>query len=238
MLELDRVSKRYEGPGELVRAVDEVTLTVTPGELVAILGPSGAGKTTLLLLAAGILRPDSGVVRFDGRDLAQMSEGEAARYRLRTVGFVFQHANLMPMSALENVAVPLIGAGTGVRAALDEARPLIERVGLAHRADHRPYELSGGERQRVAIARALAARPKLILADEPTGSLDSRRGAEVLELLHGLSRERGTGVVVVTHDLRAKRHADRVYSVEDGRLAEADDADSDTRGLPDAAGWG
>jgi putative ABC transport system ATP-binding protein len=220
MLELDRVCKNYEGPGEVVRAVEDVTLTLAPSELVILLGPSGAGKTSLLLLAAGIIRPDSGTVRFEGRDLAAMTEREAARYRLRTLGFVFQASNLMPMSAVENVALPLIGAGIGVRDALREVRPLIEEVGLAHRADHHPQELSGGERQRVAIARALAARPKLVLADEPTGNLDSRRGAQILGLLRELSTERGTGVLVVTHDLRAARYADRAYAIEDGGLTE------------------
>jgi putative ABC transport system ATP-binding protein len=238
MLELDRVSKHYRGPGELVRAVESVTLTVRPAELVAVVGPSGAGKTTLLLLAAGIVQPDAGSIRFEGRDLAALSEREAALYRLRMLGFVFQLPNLMPMSAIENVALPLIGDGLGVREALREVRPLIERVGLADRADHHPHELSGGERQRVAIARALAARPKLILADEPTGSLDSHRGAEILALLRELSTERGAGVVVVTHDLRVRRHADRVYTLEDGRLADATTrADSRADALADAAGW-
>jgi putative ABC transport system ATP-binding protein len=236
MLELDRVCKAYEGPGELVRAVEDVTLTLAPSELVILLGPSGAGKTTLLLLAAGIIRPDSGTVRFEGHDLAAMTERDAARYRLQTLGFVFQASNLMPMSAIENVALPLIGAGTGVRAALREVRPLIEQVGLARRADHHPQQLSGGERQRVAIARALAARPKLVLADEPTGSLDSRRGAQILALLHELSSERGTGVLMVTHDLRAARHADRVYAIEDGGLTDmTTDADSLSEALAEAS---
>jgi putative ABC transport system ATP-binding protein len=238
MLELHRVAKHYDAPGEVVRAVDNVTLTVRPSELVAVVGPSGAGKTTLLLLAAGIIHPDAGAVRFEGRDLATLSERESARYRLRMLGFVFQAPNLMPMTVVENVALPLIGAGASVRSALREVEPLIEQVGLAHRAHHHPHEVSGGERQRVAIARALAARPKLILADEPTASLDSHRGAQVLELLRQLSKEREAGVVVVTHDTRVTRHADRMYILEDGRLTDpSTGTKSPHAGLAQAAGW-
>lgn len=236
MLEFDTVSKHYAGPSEVVTAAEQVNLTVRPAELVAIIGPSGAGKTSLLLLAAGIIPPDSGSVRFDGRDLASLSESEAAHYRLRSLGFVFQLPNLMPMSAIENVALPLIGNGTSVRAATRQVRPLIDQVGLSHRASHHPHELSGGERQRVAIARALAARPKLILADEPTGSIDSRRGAQILSLLRELSTERGAAAVVVTHDLRVTRHADRVHTLEDGRLSDARTGrDSLADALADAA---
>jgi putative ABC transport system ATP-binding protein len=235
MLELEGVSKRYEGPGEVVHAVEDVTLRVDAGELVAIVGPSGAGKTTLLLLAAGIVRPDSGVIRFEGRDLATLTDDELSSYRLSKLGFVFQLPNLMPMTAIENVALPLVGNGSGVRDALHEVLPLMDEVGLGRRIHHRPHQLSGGERQRVAIARALAARPGLVLADEPTGSLDSRRGAQVLALLRELSRSRGAGVVIVTHDLRACRHADRVYAFEDGRLSQATPAEVASAPFADAS---
>jgi ABC-type lipoprotein export system ATPase subunit len=221
MLELKNVSKRYDAPGELVTAVNDVSLSVASAELVSVLGPSGSGKTTLLLIAAGIVAPDTGTVHFEGRDLAGMTDREAADYRLRTLGFVFQTPNLMPMTAIENVALPLIGSGTAVRAAVREVASLLAQVGLSDRAHHRPHELSGGERQRVAIARALAAEPRVVLADEPTGSLDTHRGEQILLLLRNLASERGVAVIVVTHDLRAAAHADRVCVMKDGGLTES-----------------
>jgi putative ABC transport system ATP-binding protein len=218
MLEFSDVSKCFHGPGGDVPAVRGVSLTVEPSEVVAVIGPSGAGKTTLLLLAAGIVAPDEGTVRFRGQDLSSLSDSEAALFRLESLGFVFQSPTLMPMSAIENAALPLVGQGMSVHAAVDEVAPLLERVGLSNRRLHRPDQLSGGERQRVAIARALAAGPSLVLADEPTGSLDSRKGAEVLSLMRDACKERGAAVVVVTHDPRVMDHADRVYALEDGTL--------------------
>ncbi|MDX6698619.1 MAG: putative transport system ATP-binding protein [Solirubrobacteraceae bacterium] len=222
MLEFSEVSKRFRGPGDDVVAVHGVSLTIEPKEVVAIVGPSGSGKTTLLLLAAGIVAPDEGTVRFRGQDLSTLTESEAALFRLESLGFVFQTPTLMPMSAIENAALPLVGQGMSVRAALHEVAPLLDRVGLSHRRRHRPDQLSGGERQRVAIARALAAGPSLLLADEPTGSLDGQRGAEVLALMRDASRERGVAVVVVTHDPRVMDHADRVHTLEDGVLRTED----------------
>jgi len=221
-LELRDVVKHYPSGEETVRAVDGVTLAVAPGELVALYGPSGSGKTTLLLLAAGLLAPDRGAVRFGGRDLAVLSQREAAEYQRREVGFVSQSFDLLPgVPALDNAAVKLLADRVPLAAARREARPWLEHVGLGHRAQHLPAHLSGGERQRVALARALANGPRLVLADEPTGNLDSRRGAEVLALLLRVSREQQVAVLLVTHDPQAAEVADRVLTLRDGRLEAA-----------------
>jgi putative ABC transport system ATP-binding protein len=220
-LELRAVVKHYAEGGEVVRAVDGVTLAVPPGTVVALYGPSGSGKTTLLLLAAGLLAPDAGSVRFDGRDVGALAPEEAAVYQRREVGFVSQSFELLPgVPALDNAAVKLLADRVPLAEARREARPWLERVGLGHRLHHLPTRLSGGERQRVALARALANGPRLVLADEPTGTLDSRRGAEVLELLVGVSREQGAGVLLVTHDPLAAEIADRVLTLRDGRLSD------------------
>jgi ABC-type lipoprotein export system ATPase subunit len=220
-LELRAVVKHYTTATETIRAVDGVSLDVQAGELVALYGPSGAGKSTLLLLAAGLLAPDRGSVRFDGRDVSAMSDREAARYRREDVGFIFQGFHLMAnSSALDNATLKLAAAGLGVRAARARAAAWLERVGLGERAYHRPGELSMGERQRVAIARALAGEPRLLLADEPTANLDSRRTGQIFELLGEVCRERGVPGVLVTHDPRARTFVDRVYGLRDGRLVE------------------
>jgi putative ABC transport system ATP-binding protein len=218
-LELRDVVKHYRCSGELVRAVDGVSLRVAPGELVALYGPSGAGKSTLLLLAAGIEPPDAGEVRFDGRRLGSLSAAERALHQRRHVGLVTQDAHLLPgVPAVENAALKLLADRVALREARRRAGTWLERVGLGARLDHDPARLSGGERQRVAIARALVNEPSLILADEPTGSLDSRRGRELLELLAGICRERGAGALLVTHDPQAAAVADRVLVLRDGRL--------------------
>lgn len=218
-LELQGVVKHYSGASEVVRAVDGVTLTVGPGELVALYGPSGSGKTTLLLLAAGAVAPDAGSVRFDGRDLARCSHAELSDYQRRDVGFVYQSFHLLAdVPALENAAVKLLADRVPLDRARAAAVPWLERVGLGARMGHVPAQLSGGERQRVAIARALVNRPRLILADEPTGNLDTRRGVEILDLLGELARERGVAVLLVTHDPQAAAIADRVYTLRDGVL--------------------
>jgi putative ABC transport system ATP-binding protein len=223
MLELERARKYYESPGGAVHAVDDVTMAVTAQELVAIIGPSGSGKTTLLLLAAGLLRADSGIVRFEGRDLGTLSKREVLEYRRTQLGFVFQGFNLVPgMTAEENVAMPLLLRRVGHRQARKRALAALEDVGLTRRAGHSPAELSGGEQQRVAIARALIGEPKLILADEPTGNLDTETGDAVLELLRTLPRAHGAAAVVVTHDSRVADDADRVISIRDGRLTDAE----------------
>jgi ABC-type lipoprotein export system ATPase subunit len=219
MLELEGVVKRYRGAGEEVRAVDGINLSVNAGEIVALFGPSGSGKTTLLLLIAALLQPDQGTIHFDGRDLSSLSEREASDYLLRDVGFVYQNYHLMPrVSAIENASIKLLLGGVGAREAQALALPWLERVGLGDRLQHKPHELSGGERQRIAIARALAGKPKLILADEPTGNLDSARSEETVELLRSIAHERGAAVLLVTHDAEAAAIADRSCTLRDGKL--------------------
>lgn len=225
-LRLCEVVKHYPSAGETVRAVDGVSLEISPGEVVALYGPSGSGKTTLLLLAAGLMAPDSGQVLFGERDIGRLSQRESARYRLRDVGFIFQSFHLMPgASALENALIKLPVDGTTVREARDLAQPWLERVGLGERMDHRPSQLSMGERQRVAIARALVNEPRLLLADEPTGNLDSKRTQEILALLRDVCRERKIPGLIVTHDAEAIAFVDRTLTLRDGRLSEGLDAE-------------
>jgi len=222
VLELEHVVKHYRGAGEEVRAIDGVSLVVQPGEMVALLGPSGSGKTTLLLLIAALLASERGVIRFDGRDLASLSENEACDYLLKDVGFIYQNFHLMPrVSALENAALKLLLGGVGLREAQARALPWLERVGLGDRLAHTPGELSGGERQRIAVARALAGEPRLILADEPTGNLDSARSGEMIQLLLSIAREREAAVVLVTHDAENATIADRRCVLRDGKLVDA-----------------
>ncbi len=219
-LELLELVKHYPSEGEVVRAVDGVSLAVAAGEFVALYGPSGSGKTTLLKLAAAILRPDSGVVRFEGTDLTRLGQAESARYRRRDIGFVFQSFHLMgSSSAVDNAAVKLIADGSSMAAARRAAKPWLERVGLAERATQLPGKLSTGECQRVAIARALVNRPRLLLADEPTGNLDSRRGRDVLALLRELARTDGVAVLLATHDAQAMDYVDRACTLMDGQLS-------------------
>lgn len=230
MLELEDVVKHYHGAGEEVHAVDGVNLTLAPGEMLALLGPSGSGKTTLLLLIAALLKPEEGSIRYQGRDLLSMSESQASEYLLREVGFVFQNFHLMPkVTALENAARKLLIGGVGLREAQTRAIPWLERVGLGDRFERTPEKLSGGERQRVAIARALASEPSLILADEPTGNLDSARSQEIVQLLHSIAHERGACVLLVTHDQEAAAIADRCVTLRDGKLTDGN-PDSETHG--------
>ncbi len=227
MLELEQVVKHYRGAGEEVRAIDGVNLTIAPGEMVAVHGPSGSGKTTLLLLIAALLSAEQGSIRFDGRDLASFSEDEASDYLLRDVGFIYQSFHLMPrVSALENASVKLQLGGLGARQAQARARPWLERVGLGERLARTPERLSGGERQRVAIAAALAPEPRLILADEPTGNLDSARSKSIIELLREIAREQGAGVLLVTHDTEAAAIADARLTLRDGKLLDGDHRDA------------
>jgi putative ABC transport system ATP-binding protein len=225
-LELRDVVKHYAGGAETVRAVDGVSLHVAPGEFVALYGPSGSGKTTLLLLAAGLSVPDAGAVYFGGRNLASMSPAKRDAFRLHDIGFVFQSFHLVGgASALSNAALKLLPAGLSLREAKREALPWLERVGLGNRAQHTPERLSMGEQQRVAIARALVCEPRLLLADEPTGSLDSKRSAEILCLLRDVCHEREIPGVIVTHDPQAQAFVDHVQTLRDGKLAEGLDAE-------------
>jgi putative ABC transport system ATP-binding protein len=223
-LELREVVKHYSTDVEIVKAVDGVSLTVAGGELVALYGPSGSGKTTLLMLAAALSTPDSGSIYFDGRLLNELSEHDSALYRRRDVGFVFQAFHLMPhTSALDNATIKLTGDGCTLREGRRRAMPWLERVGMAARADYTPEQLSMGERQRIAIARALANEPRLLLADEPTGNLDSKRSREILALMRDICHERGIPGLLVTHDLDAAPFADRVYTLRDGHMADGMD---------------
>lgn len=218
---LDDVVKHYPSAGEVVRAVDGVTLCLEPGEMLALYGPSGSGKTTLLMLAAGLLRPDHGRVTFRGRDIGALDDAAAADYRLRDIGIILQDYELMRgVPAVENAAVKLYADGIPLKEARRRAMAWLARVGLEHRASAEPAELSGGERQRVAIARALANEPALILADEPTGNLDTQRGREVLELLRAIAHEQRAAVLLVTHDPQAAEVVDRVRTLRDGCLLE------------------
>lgn len=221
MIELAGVVKHYREGGEEVRAIDGVDLRIQPGEMVALHGPSGSGKTTLLLLIAALLPPEQGTIHFEGRDLAGFSETEACSYLLRDLGVIYQRFALMPrVSALDNASRKLLLGGIGMREARTRVMPWLERVGLADRVDHPPEKLSTGERQRVAIARALAGEPRLILADEPTGNLDSHRSKEIVQLLREIAHERDASVLLVTHDLEATTIADRRLTLRDGQLQE------------------
>jgi putative ABC transport system ATP-binding protein len=219
MLELVELVKHYDGAAaEPVRAVDGVSLGVNEGEIIALYGPSGSGKTTLLLMVAALLAPTSGRILVAGREITSLSERDASRFRLMQLGFVRQSFDLMPgVSAIDNAVLKLLATHRW-REAHRRIQPLMDRLGLSGRLQHNAETLSMGERQRVMIARALSTEPSLLLADEPTGSLDSARSKEVLALLRQLARERAVTVVLVSHDPLAADYADRVLTLRDGRL--------------------
>ncbi len=213
------VSKRF---GERITAVREVSFTVPPGQFALLTGPSGSGKTTLLNLIAGFDRPDTGAIRVGGQDVAALAD--PARFRREVIGFVFQlHHLIAGLTVEENVEVALLPSTRGRAERRERVAVALHDVGLRERGTHLPGELSGGERQRAALARAMVGRPRLLLADEPTGSLDSASSAHVLELLHGLSRRTGTTVLLVSHESEAATHADRILRMRDGALV-ADEA--------------
>ena len=219
LIELRGVSKSYRKGGEIIEAIADIDLEVRETGMVAVVGPSGSGKSTLLHILGAMDRPTSGETIVAGQAINRLSQGELTRFRRQTVGFVFQTFNLIPnLTALENVALPMEFNGIPKAARLDRAKSLLEQFQLGHRLKHRPRELSGGEMQRVAIARAVANAPRLVLADEPTGNLDSRSGQLIYEVLHEISRERT--VLVVTHAEEFARSADRVIHIRDGRLLE------------------
>ena len=219
---------REFGEGEsAVRAVNEVTVHIAPGEFVALVGRSGSGKTTLLNLLAGLDRPSSGKVWFEGRELSQMPERELVGLRRDRIGFVFQSFGLIPLlSAFENVELPLHIAGVSWRDRRRRANEALDLVGLTGRSGHRPYELSGGEQQRVAIARALVADPSVLFADEPTGELDSVTGQTIGGIMRDIGASRGVTVVTATHDLMLADMADRRLQMADGRIQSVDGAPS------------
>jgi putative ABC transport system ATP-binding protein len=219
VLELRELVKHYRtGEGELVRAVDGITLQIAAGEFVALYGPSGSGKTTLMKLIAALLEPDSGAVIVDGREISALSENEASSYRLYELGYIAQAFDLRGGGNVSENAAAKLWLTKDVRRAERMVEPLLVRLGLGGRLRSLPGELSMGERQRVVIARALSMKPKLVLADEPTGSLDSERSREVLELLREFCKEREVAMLLTTHDPQAAAFADRVLELRDGRL--------------------
>lgn len=217
IIETQKVTKTYVINSIVVEAVRGVDLAVQPGEFVAIVGPSGSGKSSLLHMLGAMDKPTSGEVIFKGRALSKMSDGQRTDLRAKDIGFIFQMFNLLPMlSAFENVEVAMRFAGKGRKERIARTKELMDRVGLTERARHQPRYLSGGEHQRVAIARALANNPALVLADEPTGNLDSRTGTGILELLRDICDRENQTVIIVTHDFRAASYADRVLVLRDG----------------------
>ena len=223
MIRLVDVSKIYDGAGAKVAALANVSLAVAPREFVALMGPSGCGKSTLLHLVAGVDLPTSGEVWVDGQALPRLSDRALSQFRRDRVGIVYQFYNLLPtMSAWENVALPALLAGLPARAARERAEERLRQVGMLHRRDHWPHELSGGELQRVAIGRALANGPSVLLADEPTGNLDSKAGREVLELLGHLNGEGGVTILLATHSREAASFTQRTIHLRDGTISAAD----------------
>ena len=218
MIELDDVTKRFERQGGVV-ALNGVSVSVPAGQMVSIVGPSGSGKSTFLNLVGGLDRATDGDVRIDGESLARLSDDGLTRVRRDKIGFIFQFFNLLPtLTCLENVTLPLHLRGWSRIKANERARELLTLVNLEHRLNHRPEEISGGQRQRVAIARALSIYPPILLADEPTGNLDTQTGREILTLIHDLHTRLRTTIVIVTHDMNVARECERTIELRDGRI--------------------
>jgi putative ABC transport system ATP-binding protein len=220
ILNITRLSRIYQKGKVEIPALRRVSFEVMKGSFLSIVGKSGSGKSTLLNLVGGLDRPSSGTIEFDGRELGKMNRYQLALHRRYAVGMIFQSFNLIPgRTALENIVLPLVFAGVPRKSRNERARVLLEQVGLGGRTSHLPSELSGGEAQRVAIARALANEPRMILADEPTGNLDSSTSAEIVDLLVSLNRDRGLTVLMVTHDREtAERVSDRIITLKDGEI--------------------
>jgi putative ABC transport system ATP-binding protein len=218
MIELSDIAKTYRMGNVEICALCGVSLRVGPGELIAVMGPSGSGKSTLMNVIGCLDRPTAGSYRFEGREISDLTDDELAAVRNIKIGFVFQSFNLLPrFSALKNVEVPLIYSGVSGRLRRERAAPVLERVGLGERMHHKPSELSGGQQQRVAIARALVNNPPLILADEPTGNLDSRSGEEILNIITDLNKQ-GVTIMIVTHDRDVAARCKRIINLKDGRI--------------------
>ncbi len=219
MIHMEDLTKVYQMGESEVRALDGASFTIDKGEMVAIMGPSGSGKSTLMSIIGCLDVPTSGKYMLDGLAVENMSEEELAEVRGRKIGFVFQQFNLLARtSALENVMLPLTYAGVSGKERQDRALKALDRVGLSQRKDHAPNELSGGQQQRVAIARALVNEPAILLADEPTGALDSKTGVEIMELFQNLYKDNGQTVILVTHDSYVARHANRIIKLSDGQI--------------------
>jgi putative ABC transport system ATP-binding protein len=233
-VEVQGVNRDFHTAGVTVHAVRDVSLQISRGEFLAIVGRSGSGKTTLLNLIAGLDKPDTGAVLVAGEDITQYNDAQMTKFRRHTIGFVFQSFGLLPLlSAAENVELALRIAGVGLRERSRRTDELLEQVALSHRAGHRPYELSGGEQQRVAVARALANEPPLLIADEPTGELDSATGAQIFQLLHDVAAS-GVTVITATHDPFVIEHVDRVIEMDDGALLTQPPEDSTSPADPSA----
>ncbi|HET9848224.1 MAG TPA: ABC transporter ATP-binding protein [Candidatus Dormibacteraeota bacterium] len=229
---LESVTRVYGQGSSSVKALADVSLRVGDAEFVAVMGPSGSGKSTLLNVIGALDRPNRGRVVVDGQDIARLDARAAARYRRRSVGFIFQSFNLLPrLTVLENVALPLMFEGVGQRERIRRAAAVLTEIGMADRLGHRPPTLSGGEKQRAAIARALIANPDLLLADEPTGNLDSNTATTVMRLIADLNRSRGQTVLLITHDLQVASYARRVVRMRDGRVI---DGESEKEGVHEA----
>lgn len=219
VLKLENVSKIYKMDGVSVKALDNISLDIKEGEFVSIIGPSGSGKSTLMHIIGCLDTPTSGKVILEGREVSKMTERELAKIRNKKIGFVFQQFNLLPRtSAIENVCLPLIYNGTTEKEIIRKAKEALEKVGLGERMNHHPNQLSGGQQQRVAIARALVTNPTIILADEPTGNLDSKSGAEVMDIFQKLHQQ-GRTIVLVTHDPKVASYAKRTITLKDGKIA-------------------
>ena len=220
MLKVDNLSKTFSSGDTAVKAVDGITFSVPEGKFTSIIGKSGSGKSTLLCLLGALDKPTTGTVIVDDQDITKLRDHALIKYRCQKIGFVFQNYNLVPnLTALENVMLPMEFAGVSKKERVQRAQILLEEVGLdAGKQQRKPYRLSGGEQQRVAIARALANKPKLILADEPTGNLDSTTGKMIFDLLHSLTRKENTTIIVVTHDLSIAGKTDATFRLQDGKL--------------------
>jgi putative ABC transport system ATP-binding protein len=222
LIEIASVSRTYQRGDELVKAVDDITLTLGDENLVAVTGASGSGKSTLLHLIGGIDRPDAGSIKVDGEELSDKTDDQQSEYRRRKVSFIFQFFNLLPtLTAWENVAMPRVLDGSSMKVARTDACELLDLVRLGNRIDHKPSELSGGQMQRVAIARSLIMKPGVVLADEPTGNLDSESGRSVLELLRKIADTGESSVIMVTHDPAIAAEADREIVMRDGKVVES-----------------